>query len=175
MTNPTLVNAPNLRDDGNPSVTALSDARAAIAYQARGADGAFDPVLRIRDADGTLGPEYRPGGDWNVARDVEVAQLSDGALLLTWLVETSNSNGAKTNIVGQRVSDTGIALSPVIALDTRRAEIAAGRYRDNAIEVDPDGGFTVSAVGDGGETIFYTKFDTDDVLVRGGNSSFSSP
>ncbi|TFL20021.1 hypothetical protein [Jannaschia formosa] len=170
MTSPTVANAPNPRDDGNPSLTALSDGRIAIGYQSRRPDGAFDVVLRIREADGSLGPEYRPEGDWSRARDTEAAELSDGSLMMTWLAETRDANGRRIdNIMGQRLSDSGTALSPVVALDSRPA--SQGRYEDNSIGTSSSG-FSVTAVASGQK--FHTRFDTNDVLVPGGNSSFET-
>ncbi|PWJ22266.1 hypothetical protein [Jannaschia seohaensis] len=164
----TIVNAPNPGVDGNPAVTTLSGGRAVFAYQSRPAEGdVFDIVLRLREADGTLGPEYRPAGDWTRARNAEVATLSDGTLLLTWLGRTESDPGPKSNVLGQLLSESGVPLSPVIALDSRLVR-EARQFEDYRVEVDPEGGFGVAALTESGN-VKWTEFEANDVLVPGGN------
>ncbi|TFL19294.1 hypothetical protein [Jannaschia formosa] len=143
MATPTRVNAPNPDIDGNPDVTDLADGRAAIAYQSRRADGEFDIVMRIREADGTLSDEIHPEGAWTRAGKPEVTTLSDGSALLSWLA-TDEGTTPPSKIFAQRFDDAGTALSPAFLL----ADIAELRLRDRTfdeyrVEADPDGGFSV--------------------------------
>ncbi|MDB2407985.1 hypothetical protein N9W17_05660 [Jannaschia sp.] len=136
------VNDPNPRIDGNPDITSLEGGRSAISYQSRLEDDTFDIVVRLREADGTLGDEFRPEGDWTVARDADVTALSDGTFLLSWLAETTEGGQARTNVFGQRLSATGEALSPATSLLSQaRSE---GRFDTQLVFADPDGGFAVN-------------------------------
>jgi hypothetical protein len=55
VTEATISNTPNPRIDANPDLVGLPGGRAALTWQAGRADGGFDIMLRLREADGTFG------------------------------------------------------------------------------------------------------------------------
>ncbi|PWJ13256.1 hypothetical protein [Jannaschia seohaensis] len=175
---PTTVNSPNPLIDGNPDIAALADGRAAIAYQSRRADDEFDIMLRLREADGSLGPETRLDGDWTRARVPEATTLSDGSILLTWTADVSSAEGLRSQVLAQRFdAETGLGFSGVFVVADRAVE--AGRFVDISVTARPEGGFVANLTQEvDADTVFavdprssrfpdrFTRveFDADDAL-----------